>query len=53
MNELKSFLLKQKYPEKLIDSGIHKALRTVSEQHMNLLLHTFPLTILKTLNYSM
>ena len=39
MNELKSFLLKQKYPEMLIESGInrainldHNALRNVSEQ---------------------
>ena len=39
MNELKSFLFKQKYPEKLIESGINRAmnfdrnaLRNVSEQ---------------------
>ena len=39
MNELKSFLIKQKYPEQLIESGIHRAmsldrnaLRNVSEQ---------------------
>ena len=39
MNELKSFLLKQKYPEKLIESGINRArnldrnaLRNVCEQ---------------------